>query len=410
MSLELRWAAEADFDRVAEARLRCYAASPAEFSKYRDNIYSGQRAVIGDHLLAERDGQAVGTATSLSMTMWARGSAFPAQGVADVGTVKTHRRGGKSNERGIASQVMNELLRKARERGQVVSALMPFRASFYEHFGYGLAERRTEWVVPLSILPHGDFTGFRYATSNDDAQLIAARQRLAERGQCDFQRTIETWRFHREKFWNGFDMVDQPKPGGPIESYIHIQDIKRDDKTMVRVVDRGADSFAAFLRQLHFLASLRDQYSAAVMYLPGDLDLNRLLKEVQIPHRPVEHATARAYPFTRMQLRVLDHKRFLEGLHLPKNVTGKATVAIKETEGELNTLRIELSDGRMTVTKTSDAPDIEVTDVQWASIATGDSSATTLARLNLIRVRNASVLPVLDSLSVGPVPFSNEHF
>jgi len=204
--------------------------------------------------------------------------------------------------------------------------------------------------------------------------------------------------------------VDQPKPGGPIESYIHIQDIKRDDKTMVRVVDRGADSFAAFLRQLHFLASLRDQYSAAVMHLPGDLDLNRLLKEVQIPHRPVEHATARAYPFTRMQIRVLDHKRFLEGLHLPKNVTGKATVAIKETEGELNTLRIELSDGRMTVTKTSDAPDIEVTDVQWASIATGDSSATTLARLNLIRVRNASVLPVLDSLSVGAVPFSNEHF
>jgi predicted acetyltransferase len=410
MSLQLRWADEKDLDRVAEARLRCYAASPAEFTKYRDNIYSGRRAVIGDHLLAERDGQAVGTATSLSLTMWARGTAFPAQGVADVGTIKTARRGGKSNERGIASQVMHEVLRKARERGQVVSALMPFRASFYEHFGYGLAERRTEWVVPLSVLPHGDFSGFRYATPEDDQKLVGARQRLAERGQCDFERTLDTWRFHREKFWNGFEMVDQAAPGGPIESYLHLQEIRRDEKTMIRVVDRGADSFEAFLRQLHFLASLRDQYSSVVLYLPGNFELNRLLKEVQIPHRIVEHPTARAFPFTRMQIRVLDHKRFLEGLHLPKDVKGRATIAIAETEGEVNTLRIELSDGRMTVTKSTDSPDIEARDVHWASIASGDASATNLARLNLIRVHSDSALAVLDALSVGPVPFSNEHF
>ena len=103
MSLQLRWVDERELDRIAETRMRCYAASPTEFPKYRDNILSGRRARIGDHLLAERDGQAVGTATSLSMTMWARGSAFPAQGVGDVGTIKTHRRGGKSSERGIAS-------------------------------------------------------------------------------------------------------------------------------------------------------------------------------------------------------------------------------------------------------------------------------------------------------------------
>jgi predicted acetyltransferase len=167
---------------------------------------------------------------------------------------------------------------------------------------------------------------------------------------------------------------------------------------------------AAFLRQLHFLATLRDQYSIAVMHLPSDVDLNRLLKEVQIPHRPVEHATARAFPFTRMQLRVLDHKRFLEGLKLPKTITGRAIVAIAETEGEVNTIRIELTDGRMTVARTSDHPDVEASDVQWASIASGDTSATNLSRLNLIRVHNTSALAILDAISIGPVPFSNEHF
>ena len=31
---------------------------------------------------------------------------------------------------------------------QVISALMPFRGSFYEHFGYGIAECRCTWTVP----------------------------------------------------------------------------------------------------------------------------------------------------------------------------------------------------------------------------------------------------------------------
>jgi predicted acetyltransferase len=410
MSLKLRWADEKDFDRVSETRMRCYAGSPSEFSKYRDYIYSAGRAVLGDHLLAERDGQAIGTATSLSMTMWARGAAFPAQGVADVGTIKTHRRCGNASERGIASQVMHEVLRKARERGQVVSALMPFRASFYEHFGYGFAERRTEWVVPLSILPHGDFSGFRYSMPADDTALLAARQRVAQRGQCDFERTLPTWKVHRNEYWKGFEMVDQPAPGGPIESYIHLQEIRRDEKTMIRVADRGADSFDAFLRQLHFLASLRDQYSAAVLYLPGDFELNRLLRETQIPHRIVEHPTARAFPFTRMQIRVLDHKQFLEGLKLPTGISGRATVAIAETEGDVNTIRIDLSDGRMNITASKDAPDVEARDIHWSSIASGDSRASNLARLNLIRVHDVAALTVLDALAVGPVPFSNEHF
>jgi predicted acetyltransferase len=305
---------------------------------------------------------------------------------------------------------MHEVLRKARERGQVVSALMPFRASFYEHFGYGFAERRTEWVVPLSILPHGEFGSFRYATPEDDQNLVAARQRVAQRGQCDFERALSTWQVHRTEYWKGFEMVDQSAPAGPIQSYLHLQEIRRDEKTMIRVADRGADSFEAFVRQLHFLASLRDQYSAAVLYLPGDLELNRLLRETQIPHRIVEHPTARAFPFTRMQIRVLDHKRFLEGLKLTNGISGRATVAIAETEGDVNTIRIDLSDGRMSVTASKDAPNVEARDIHWSSIASGDASATNLSRLNLIRVHNVSALAVLDALSVGPAPFSNEHF
>jgi predicted acetyltransferase len=164
MPLSLRWVGQSEYDALAEVRARCYAPAAKDVAVFKERLLSDQRAKPGDHLLAERDGRIVGTATSLSMTMWVRGGSVPCQGVAFVGTIKTARRGGSKSagERGIASQIMFEALRLARERQQVVSALMPFRASFYEHFGYGLAEQRAEWIVPLSILPPGDFGGIRY--------------------------------------------------------------------------------------------------------------------------------------------------------------------------------------------------------------------------------------------------------
>src|SRR3954452_11275506 len=134
MSLTMRWVGEADYDRVSVCRARCYAGSLGDFERYRSRLGDDTRGRPGDYLLAERDGEAIGTATSLSMTLWARGGSVSCQGVAFVGTIKTLRRtGGSERGRGIASQVMDEMLRKARERQQPVTALMPFRASFYEH-------------------------------------------------------------------------------------------------------------------------------------------------------------------------------------------------------------------------------------------------------------------------------------
>src|SRR5258708_4987058 len=141
MPLHLNWVGEEDLDRVAQTRMLCYAHSGSELEGLRKRARENPAAKPGDFLIAEQNGSAVGTTTSLSMTMWVRGAAVPCQGVAWVGTIKTHRRRTEAGD-GVATQLMRETLRKAREREQVVSALMPFRGSFYEHFGYGFVERR----------------------------------------------------------------------------------------------------------------------------------------------------------------------------------------------------------------------------------------------------------------------------
>src|SRR5258708_1073176 len=110
MSLLLKWVGKEAADVVGQTRALCYAPVTQDIPEFQKRLANDGRGTPADILPAERDGVAVGTATGYSMTMWLRGAAFPCQGVAWVGTIKTHRRSG-----GVASEIMRQTLRKARE-------------------------------------------------------------------------------------------------------------------------------------------------------------------------------------------------------------------------------------------------------------------------------------------------------
>ena len=411
MALTLRWVGQDELDRVAETRMYCYAPAGKELATYKEKIRLDRRGKPGDFLLAERNGEAVGTTTSLSLTMWARGAALPCQGIAYVGTIKTQRRaGGPSGEKGVATQLMNESLRLARERGQVVTALMPFRASFYEHFGYGLIETYHEWTAPISILPPGDFDGVRVARDERDLiGMIECRQRMAKAGQCDIERTREAWDYYRRVVGDGYEIIDRDS-AGVVRGAMYVADGVTEGRKTLKVLDQIYDSPAALQRQICFFASLKDQYSFVWMMLPRDVPLNRMLRESQLPHRPVEHGVARVTPATRLQLRVLDHKRFLETINWPAETRGRATVAVKECEGNTSKFRIDVAGGKAQVGASDASADVELLDKDWAAIACGEVTATNAARFGMAQVINRAALPVLDALSIGPAPFCAEYF
>ena len=52
-------------------------------------------------------------------------------------------------------------------------------------------------------------------------------------------------------------------------------------------------------------------------------------------------------------------------------------------------------------------PDVECTDRVWAAIACGDLSASTAAKLGLIRVHDSAALRVLDAFAMGPEVLSS---
>jgi hypothetical protein len=115
-----------------------------------------------------------------------------------------------------------------------------------------------------------------------------------------------------------------------------------------------------------------------------------------------------------MQLRILDHKKYLESIHWPGNPSGKLTVAIAESEGNISRLAIDVDSGKAKVTPapttSTAAADYECTDRQWAAIATGDISASAAARWGLAKENNPTASTLLDALSTGPVPFCREYF
>jgi predicted acetyltransferase len=405
--LTLRWVGDEALDRVADTRMRCYAPGLRDLPRFADGLRADTRAKPGDFLLAEAAGQAIGTTTAISLTMWVRGALFPCQGVAYVGTIKTQRRRG-----GIASALMRETLNKARERGEVLSALMPFRASFYEHFGYGVVECQGEWTLPLAILPPGDFDGIRFYDKSDFDALCQCKQRIAQAGQCDIERSPGTWEMYLKKAEEGFTVVDRPDPAGPVHGWITFLHASEGGKDLIRAIDRGSDSPAAFERQLHFLASLKDQYAAATLILPADFPLNWLLLERQVPHRLVNHPTAAVRPFTRMQVRVLDHARLIGAMHLPPQAKGAVSVLVRETDAAASAFQIEYAAGRATAAPLppGTSTQVQCTDPVWAAVVLGDLPATRAAKMGLLTAADPQAAAMLDVFAMGAAPFTTEYF
>jgi len=409
MGLEMRWVGESERERVAETRWMCYGHALKELERYKQNILEDPWGRPGDYLLAEQNGRAVGTATSLPLTMWVRGGPLPCQGVAYVGTIKSHRRRAGA-EGGIASAVMREVLKIARERNCIVSALMPFRASFYEHFGYGLVERRAEWTVPLAIIPPADCAGWRFGTDEDRAAWADQWQTAVAAGQCDVERTAARWKQPHPSEQEGMVFINRPDSGGPVRAYAFVTQEIINGHNNLKVLRWSVGSPENFIEMLGFLSTMRDQFTTLTIATPADLPLGLLLREPQLPHRLVDHPTPAMHTITRMQLRILDHRKFLESLHVPESAKGRVTVNVKEIEGTLSRFTIDFNAGRAAVTPSTAEPDFECLDRHWASIATGDLPATQAVRWRAARQNTTGAAAILDTLSVGPLPFCREYF
>ena len=439
-------------------RMRAFT-TPAEREKMLQRTVN-DRFDDGDVLMLTQDGVDVATATSLQLKINIRGTILPCQGVAWVGTVRTHRRR-RVDGHGLASTVLRALRQKAIERGEAVSMLAPFRVSFYEHFGFSVVERQATWTIPLNILPEGETGGFAEfsplplragspggvgggvsgaspisARNVGDENLgtegrsmatgpsgplpppppaggggeeaLASRQRqfLATHGDVETnERSLNYWLNELKDL--GFRFIDTD--GNSIRSQFTLGTEVSNGQTMAVVHRPWWDSPAALRDLLAMLGTLKDQYSAARITLPADLPLNWLLKEKQVPHRRVDHPAATVQLNTRMQAAILDYDRFFNALRPPEKAYGAVTVAVHARD-KTSIWLLDFANGTVARTSSTEAPDAEIDDLAFTAMLFGELSASDALAVGQLRLLTPSALPLLDALSAGPKPYCHEYF
>jgi predicted acetyltransferase len=344
----------------------------------------------------------------MHLTMFARGGApLPCHGVAFVGAIRTERRKAKADGDGVATAVMKATVARGRDRGDVVSALMPFRASYYEHFGYGLVERRAVWSIPTSVLPSGDAGDWRHFEPAHLPGMLATKAVIARAGNCDIERPEATFRQMTEGENNTgwmFTLLDGS--GGGVGGWCWAEVESEAGVMCLRVVEWGVQGATQFVQMLRLLGSMKDQYAKVTLRCPADWQLGRVLRESQVPHRPVAHGTAQMSVHTRMQVRILDHKRYLEALAWAPESKGSAVIAVKECEGHESRFRVTVEGGRASVSPSAETPQLTLRDVEWASVATGELAVSEALRWGLA----SGSAPLLEALAWGPKPYTFEYF
>jgi len=138
--------------------LQAYAFYPSPWTDEQTETYRRRMGYYASsvNLIAEEDGQTLAGVAAFPMRENLRGVVHDMAGVASVSSHPSARR------RGLVQALLEQLLRQMRDQGCALSALYPFRPSFYARYGFvGLPRRRSVSFAPdgLSHLLRAELPG-----------------------------------------------------------------------------------------------------------------------------------------------------------------------------------------------------------------------------------------------------------
>jgi predicted acetyltransferase len=175
---------------VAELMNHSFPAPGRGVSWWRSYLVSGPHGGSEDIWVAEDGGHLVGACLLLRMRQWISGVALPIAGVGAVSIALSHRRVG------LAERMLRAGLAHARARGDIASALYPFRVSYYQGLGYGVAGEAHQYRVPPRSFPDDADARRRIHLvrgSDDRRDLERVYELGARTGSGQIERTERSW-------------------------------------------------------------------------------------------------------------------------------------------------------------------------------------------------------------------------
>ncbi|GIE60476.1 putative N-acetyltransferase YhbS [Actinoplanes octamycinicus] len=369
------------FPLQAYAWLPSPTTSADEEAKHRANAPFFETTTM---LVAEADGDTLACAASLPMRQNVRGRVLEMAGIASVTSRPEARR------QGVIRQLLERLLRQVREEGAAVSALYPFRPSFYARFGYvGIPRVRVARFTPASLgdllrrdLP-GEVRRWSGAEAFDDYDALVHRLLGERHGFAVFDEK-RTGVLRQEPVW-----IALARAGGEVVGGLRY-----------RIDQHGGDLIASNLFStgplgrallLQFLARHVDQV-ATIELLTGADELPELWgTDMTVTVTGTVENPRRNAPM----VRVLD----VPALAGSEVGSGSVTVAVTGDELTGGVWQLGADDGRLTV-KPGGTPSVTLTAAGFSALVYGVLDATEVFTRGL-----GELEPALDTLFPRRIPY-----
>lgn len=250
VDVRLQAASEDHIPAMAALWAEAFPEKPAE-RRQREIREGFSYGDLTDCWVVEVDDRLAGALRTYRLFMNYRGHRIPVMGLAGVAVAPDFRR------RGIGRRMCLEALRIARDRGDLLSALFPFRASFYRQMGYALAGAFHRYRFAPDALPtYPGWDQVVRAPSGGRQIAMEVYQRVAARSTGLLQRTERMWGF-----------LGQPG------TYLYVyRDIRDRAAGYVAVRGRGGPPERSRLRVLELLAETREAYLGLLGWLSVQRD------------------------------------------------------------------------------------------------------------------------------------------
>jgi predicted acetyltransferase len=270
----IRRAERDDIQALAALWTRAFPGERSLEQRIRQLETGGVFGGIEATWLAEMGGRMAGAFRAYSLTEHLHGCAYPMMGLGAVAVDETVRR------RGIGRQLCIEAINIARDRGDVLSVLYPFRPAFYEALGWGHVGELHAFRFRPESLQRARADEVLRAGPDDTSAVAACYARVAAATNGLIARTPRIWRQHLEGDTTHAYLTGAPR----VEGYL------------IARFSRGSvpDERSLYIDEL--VAETHEAYAALLGWIAAQRDAWRVILYDATPDEHFEHRLADPRP------------------------------------------------------------------------------------------------------------------
>jgi predicted acetyltransferase len=416
-SLSYRFAGQDDIP--AAARLVAHSfpgparSAPWWEAQLEEPVYGGGPGTL---LIGSDAGRIVAACQVHPLRQWVAGRGLGVTGIGTVAVAPTHRK------RRLAAELMVEALRAGRERGDVASALYPFRTSFYQKLGYGAAGIAYQYQIPPHSLPDSDERLLVELIDDDIRRLevIDLYDRWMRTQNAQLARTERMWL----SMCVGTDraLVGYRAANGDLEGYalvVYRGDLPPRDRYL-EVDEIVWTSARARIGLYAWLSSLGDQWRQILLRALPSHGAADWIGEPRLPLGTAPSWRLWAPGATVLygpMFRLLDVRDAWEGRQIAQASTLALTLHVTDDQIAANggAWRLALDQGRATI-EGARAPgsgadmNVRLNIATLSRLFVGAVSASAAADARLLECDRPELLPVLDVALALPEPWTFDRF